>query len=62
MMDANDVAAQQNFATLAAQMMMCGLSDDPMQFREPPLTGIFRQAWNERFGHDDGVSYMTVPF
>jgi hypothetical protein len=61
-MDANDVAAQQHSATLAAQMMLCGLSDDPMQFRDPPLTGIFRQAWNERFGHGGGIDYLHVPF
>jgi len=41
--------------------MMCGLTDDPGQFREPPLSGIFRQAWRERFGHGS-MDYESVPF
>jgi hypothetical protein len=61
-MDPNDVAAQQQMGAIAAQRMMCGLSDRPEQFREPPLSALFRQAWNEPFGHGDGMSYMTVPF
>jgi hypothetical protein len=49
-------------SALAAQMMMCGLSDDPMQFREPPLRAIFRQVWDDRFGHGDGMQYLHIPF
>jgi hypothetical protein len=62
-MDANDVAAQQQqMGAVAAQMTLCGLSDHPGRFCEPPLSALFRRAWNERSGRDDGVSYMTVPF
>jgi hypothetical protein len=39
-----------------------GKGDNPGQFREPPLSGIFRHAWRERFGHRDPVDYMHVPF
>jgi hypothetical protein len=49
-------------SALAAQMMMCGLSDDPGQFREAPLSALWRQAWNERYGHSDGLDYLHCPF
>jgi hypothetical protein len=45
---------------------MCGLSDDPAQFREPPLSGIFahaRREW-ERFqrGDDGSKDYQSILF
>ena len=61
-MDTNDAAAHQQSATLAAQYMMCGLSDRPEQFREPPLSALFRQAYQAASGHDAEISYLTVPF
>ena len=60
-MDFDDAAAQQQSAGIAAQQMMIGMSDNAPQLREPPLSGIFRQAWNARFGHRDG-NYMAIPF
>jgi hypothetical protein len=42
--------------------MMCGLSDDPGQFREAPMSRMFRQAWNERYRHSEGRNLMTCPF
>jgi hypothetical protein len=61
-MDIDDAAAQRQTAAIAAQHTLSGMSDNPRQFREPPLSALFRQAWNERHGHLDGMSYMTVPF
>ena len=61
-MDANDVAAQRQMSAIAAQQTLIGMSDRPEQFREPPLSALFRQAWNERYGHSDGVSYLDIPF
>jgi hypothetical protein len=60
-MDNDETAAQQNAAAIAAQVTMCGLSDRPGQFREDPMSALFRQAWRERFGHSDGMD-MTCPF
>jgi hypothetical protein len=64
-MDANDVAAQKHWDAVASQSLLCGMTDDPGQFREPPLSGIFRHAQREldrsRRG-DDGDAYMTMPF
>jgi hypothetical protein len=57
----NEAAEQQQAAALAAQMTLCGMSDNPGQFRENPMSAIFRQAWRERFGHSDGMD-MTCPF
>lgn len=41
------------------------MSDDPEQFREPPLTGIFWHAQRElersRRG-DGGTDYLSIPF
>ena len=48
---------------MVAQQTLIGLTDNPRQFREPPLSGIFRQAWRERFGHSDGMrNPLTMPF
>jgi hypothetical protein len=48
---------------MVAQQTLIGLTDNPGQFREPPLSGIFRQAWRERFGHSDGMkNLLTMPF
>ena len=58
----NDAAQQQNADGIAAQQMMCGMSDNPGQFREPAMSALFRQAWRERFGHRDGMDYLRVPF
>jgi hypothetical protein len=51
--------------TLAAQYMLCGLSDNPRQFREPPMSGLLRHAqreWERSQHRDDGGGMMTVPF
>jgi hypothetical protein len=49
--------------TIVAQQTLIGLTDNPGQFREPPLSGIFRQAWRERFGDSDGMNnLLTMPF
>lgn len=61
-MDANDVAAQQQMGAIAAQVTLCGLSDEPDQFREAPLSALWRQAWNERYGHTKGLPYLDIPF
>ncbi|BBU23273.1 hypothetical protein [Mycobacterium xenopi] len=54
-------AAQQHWLdTMMAQQTLVALSDNPAQFREPPLVGPFRQAWNERYGH--GGDYLTWKF
>jgi hypothetical protein len=64
-MDANDAATQKHWDAVAIQQAMCGLSDDPDQFREPPLSGIFRHAQRElersRRG-DGGMDYMSLKF
>jgi hypothetical protein len=57
----NEAAEQQQAAALAVQQMMIGMSDNAPQLREPPVSGIFRQAWNARFGHRNG-NYMAIPF
>jgi hypothetical protein len=61
-MDTNDVAAQQQMGAIAAQAALCGLSDNPGQFREDPMSRLFRQAWRERYGYSDGMPYLDVPF
>jgi hypothetical protein len=58
----NDAAQQHRFETMAAQRTLMGMSDNPRQFHEPPMSRLFRQAWNECFGHGDGVDYLHCPF
>ena len=49
--------------TMVAQQTLIGLTDNAGQFREPPLSGIFRQAWQERFEHSDGLkNILTMAF
>jgi hypothetical protein len=63
-MDANDVAAQKHWDAVASQQMMCGLSDNPSQFREEPMSALFRQAereWRAQFG-DEPRDYFSMPF
>ena len=56
-------ASEQIAAGIAAQQLMIGMSDNAPQLREPPLSGIFRQAWRERFEHSDGMNnLLTMPF
>ena len=43
---------------MVAQQTLIGLTDNPGQFREPPLSGILRQAWRERFGDSDGMNNL----
>ena len=57
----NEAVEQRQAAALAAQMTLCGMSDNPGQFREPAMSALFRQAWRERFGHRDGMDYLRVP-
>ena len=48
---------------MVAQQTLIGLTDNAGQFREPPLSGIFRQAWQERFEHSDGLkNILTMAF
>jgi hypothetical protein len=48
---------------MVAQQTLIGLTDNPGQFREPPLWGIVRQAWRERIEHSDGMNnLLTMPF
>ncbi len=61
-MDTNNVAAQQEMGAIAAQHTLIGMSDRPGQFREAPMSRLFRQAWNERHGRSEGMCYLTVPF
>jgi hypothetical protein len=44
--------------------MMCGLSDDPGQFRESPFSALFRQADRERRRQfrSESMDYMTMKF
>lgn len=52
----NDAAEQKQAAGIAAQQMMIGMSDNAPQLREPPLSGIFRQAWKP----DSGTATATT--
>jgi hypothetical protein len=61
-MDPNDVAAQKHWDAISSQQMLVGMTDDPDQFREQPLTGIFKHAWRERFGHGGSMDYESVKF
>jgi hypothetical protein len=61
-MDFDDTAAQQQAAALAAQATLCGMSDNPGQFKEPAMSALFRQAWRERFGHRDAITTCFCPF
>jgi hypothetical protein len=38
---------------IAAQHTLIGMTDRPEQFREPPLSALFRQAWRERYGYSE---------
>lgn len=58
----HDDAAQRQMAALAAQQMMIGMSDNPRQFHEDLASRLFRQAWDARYGHRDGMKYSTVLF
>jgi hypothetical protein len=51
-----------NDEAVAAQQMMCGLSDRPGQFRQDPMQALINQARRARSGQDDGLSYLTMPF
>ena len=52
-----------DLAGIAAQQMMCGLSDNPMQYREPPLSAISQQCWDAKYGQgDSGPDYLQIPF
>ena len=42
------------WATIVVQQTLISLTDNPGQFREPPLSGIFRQAWRQHFRHGAG--------
>lgn len=52
----------EDWVALAAQQALIGLSDNPRQFHEPPLVGIFRHAARARPRDSDQMSYMTMPF
>ena len=62
---ANDVAAHKHSDGVAAQQLMCGVSDNPSQFREPPLSGILRHAqreWERSRGEDGMLDVMNTAF
>lgn len=61
-MNIDDAAAQHAMGAIAAQVALCGLSDNPELFREAPMSALLRQAWRERYGHAFGISYLDVPF
>ena len=61
-MDIDDVVAQQQTATRAAQRLMMGLSDNPGQVGRDPMRAMINQAWRAQEGQEEGMSYMTVPF
>jgi hypothetical protein len=59
----HDAAQQPHLNAMATQYMLAGMSDNPRQFRgEDPMAALFKQCWREKYGHRDGMSYMTVPF
>jgi hypothetical protein len=57
-----DNPMQQQFATLATHHVLDGMSDQPAQFRQDPMTALLNQCHRARRGHDNGIDYMTVPF
>jgi hypothetical protein len=61
-MDIDDPAAQHQIGAIAAQMTLCGMSDNPGQFRKAPMSALFRQAYRAASGHDVEMSYLTVRF
>jgi len=48
--------------TWAAQLMLCHLTGSPARLAEPAFSALYRQCWDARYGHDDGMNYDTVPF
>jgi hypothetical protein len=38
----------------ARQQMMIGLTDDPTQYHPAPLSAMFQQCWNAKYGDDGG--------
>ena len=61
-MDIDDPAAQHQTGAIAAQMTLCGLSDNAGQFRQDSMQAMFRQAWRAKNGDDGGMAYLDVPF
>lgn len=48
---------------VAAQRMMCDMSDDPEQFRRAPFSEILTQCTNAKYGNEDGGrDFLTCPF
>jgi hypothetical protein len=63
-MDDNGVAAQKHWEAVGSQQQMCGLNDNPGQFRESPLSALLRQAELQRraqFGCES-MDYSTILF
>jgi len=51
-----------NDDAIAAQRMMCDLSDRPGQFRQDQMQALINQAHRARSRQDEGISYLTCPF
>jgi hypothetical protein len=49
-------------AALAAQHLMCGLSDDRARLAQNQLLALYRQCLDAEQGLDGDVDYMQVPF
>jgi hypothetical protein len=60
-MNTENAAAQQHMAALAAQQLLCRLSDNPRQFTEPPLAASARTVGRLRREHSQ-VEVMACPF
>lgn len=61
-MDHYTTAQQHELNTMMTQPMLCGLSGNPQQYREPPLVGPFRQAYRAWSGHGEPLNYDRVRF
>jgi hypothetical protein len=58
-MDTESAAAQRHMTALAAQYLLCRLSNNPRQFMEPPLAAFCRAPSQQSRREIDP---MAVPF
>ena len=49
-------------AALAAQQVLCGLSDDRTRSAQNQLLALYRQCLDAEQGLDDDPNYMEIPF
>jgi hypothetical protein len=45
----------------ARQQWMICLTDDPTQYHPAPLSAMFQQCWNARYGNDGGGRDFMSP-